>query len=87
MELNQLVSSCVASGALGARLTGAGWGGCVVSLINKKDVASYCDKLWDAFYKDNDAVLESDGKCERGEYLFQCSPSQGVAIIMNLLKN
>ncbi|VDK20150.1 unnamed protein product [Anisakis simplex] len=34
-ELDRTVENCVNAGALGARLTGAGWGGCVVALFNE----------------------------------------------------
>lgn len=37
-ELDILVSETLKAGALGARMTGAGFGGCIVSIINKKDL-------------------------------------------------
>ena len=39
-ELNQVVKSAKKNGALGARLTGAGFGGCVVILINNNEIDS-----------------------------------------------
>lgn len=39
--LDRLVSVALEAGALGARLTGAGWGGCVVTLVE----ASKCDTV------------------------------------------
>ena len=34
-ELDATVQKCLNSGCLAARLTGAGWGGCVVALVDK----------------------------------------------------
>ena len=36
-ELDTIVSAAKRAGALGARLTGAGWGGAVIVLVNKRD--------------------------------------------------
>lgn len=44
-ELEELVKTCREKGALGARLTGAGWGGCVVALVKESIVPRFIADL------------------------------------------
>ena len=49
-ELDEMVEIALEAGAAGARLTGAGFGGCVVALCEESAVASVMDALADRFY-------------------------------------
>ncbi|WP_421789141.1 galactokinase [Hyphobacterium sp.] len=44
-EIDALVDAAVELGALGARLTGAGFGGCIVALLQKNDAAGWRESL------------------------------------------
>ena len=44
-ELDIVVETARAAGALGARLSGGGWGGSVVALVHATDAETICDKI------------------------------------------
>jgi len=78
VELNQITELAIRNGAVGSRLTGAGWGGSTVSLVDSKDVDTFMQKMYDGFYKNNErARAISDKKM----YLFSSAPAQGAAIV------
>lgn len=78
-ELEELVKVCLDSGALGARLTGAGWGGCAVSLVKEGIVPQFILNLKERFYKPR---IEKGiiNNTELGLYVFASKPSSGAAI-------
>lgn len=59
---------------LGSRLTGAGWGGCAVSLLLNCNVDKYLDFLRNNFY------AELGVKDGLEKYLFATSPKSGACI-------
>ncbi|XP_077231970.1 mevalonate/galactokinase family protein [Tasmannia lanceolata] len=78
-ELEELVKICRDNGALGARLTGAGWGGCAVALVKEGIVPQFILNLKEAFYQSR---IEKGviGKNDLGLYVFASKPSSGAAI-------
>ncbi|EXC27501.1 hypothetical protein L484_004573 [Morus notabilis] len=78
-ELEELVNICRENGALGARLTGAGWGGCAVALVRESIVPQFILNLKEHFYQSR---IEKGiiNKNDLGLYVFASKPSSGAAI-------
>ncbi|XP_010671022.2 galactokinase [Beta vulgaris subsp. vulgaris] len=78
-ELEELVKIAREKGALGSRLTGAGWGGCTVSLVKESDVPHFILDLKEHFYQsriDKGVISNND----LGLYVFASKPASGAAI-------
>jgi galactokinase len=74
-QLDRLARMCIKAGALGARLTGAGFGGCIVALTtneSKHEVLEYLRSNWYA-----DRVLTRNSL---QDVLFLVIPTQGASM-------
>lgn len=75
-ELEQLVALAKQAGALGARLTGAGFGGCTVNIVADRDVPAFVSRLDRYFYAGR---LGSAGRVSDYRFLFK--PQGGAAVM------
>jgi galactokinase len=70
-ELNSLVEAASKlPGCLGARLTGAGFGGCTVNLVEEQHAEDFIQKLKDAYRQDTGKQAE----------VYLCRASQGPQV-------
>ena len=73
--LDRLVELALASGAHGARMTGAGWGGCTVSLVSKSNLSAFLSALTAGYFNDKPAEVVSTA-------LFDSTPGSGASIYL-----
>lgn len=71
--LDTLVDESMAAGAVGARLTGAGLGGCVLALASAFALDGVLERLHAAFY-------EPRGLSPNGSHLFAVRPGSGATV-------
>jgi N-acetylgalactosamine kinase len=82
-ELNTLVSIMRTTGALGARLTGAGFGGCAIALVRDEEVESIKEQICEHYYRKyiaehHPSLLKKHTLDET--IFFSVKPSQGAEI-------
>mmetsp|Transcript_15623 Transcript_15623/g.21124 ORF Transcript_15623/g.21124 Transcript_15623/m.21124 type:complete len:102 (+) Transcript_15623:1236-1541(+) len=80
-QLNELTKLARDSGAIGSRLTGAGWGGCTVSLVENDKVESFLTKVTEFYTKKRDMgdILWVTDDLDR--YLFATQPGMGASVL------
>ncbi|KAI8819376.1 ribosomal protein S5 domain 2-type protein [Fimicolochytrium jonesii] len=79
-EINDLTRIAREAGAYGSRLTGAGWGGCVVSLVAESEVESFIGKVREAYYDKRRPDLKGKD-AEMEDYVFASKPGGGAAVV------
>jgi galactokinase len=80
-ELNELTTLARDSGALGSRLTGAGWGGCCVSLVRKANLEDFIDKVYTYWTKERPVGEQLWITDDLDRYIFATQPAQGACVI------
>uniref|UniRef100_A0A8C8SPI6 Galactokinase 2 n=1 Tax=Pelusios castaneus TaxID=367368 RepID=A0A8C8SPI6_9SAUR len=75
-QLDQLVDICLQSGAIGSRLTGAGWGGCTVSMVPTEQLSTFLTNVKEAYYKSSDQRLTLENS------LFATKPGGGALVFL-----
>ncbi|PNW70732.1 hypothetical protein CHLRE_17g732300v5 [Chlamydomonas reinhardtii] len=80
-ELDELVGIAKEAGALGARLTGAGWGGCMVSLVRDEQVDAFVAAMSEKYYKPR-VESGSLSAAELPEVLFATQAANGAALLV-----
>ncbi|MEN6519566.1 MAG: galactokinase [Armatimonadota bacterium] len=84
-ELDTLVSICRDNGALGARLTGAGFGGCVIALVNDSGVPDFVSTVVERYYHDYLPKERNDvgvSVMALEDAVFPCKPCSGAATLV-----
>ncbi|RKP05761.1 GHMP kinase, partial [Thamnocephalis sphaerospora] len=76
-ELDTLVSVCRDHGAYGARLTGAGWGGCCVALVALADADQFLERVTAEYYGNYADVADVDITTAA----FACRAGEGAHVI------
>ncbi|KAM5235377.1 N-acetylgalactosamine kinase isoform 1-T1 [Ctenodactylus gundi] len=76
-ELDQLVDTCRKFGAHGSRLTGAGWGGCTVSLVHADELPGFLADVHEAYYQRSGRSFSPEQQS-----LFATKPGGGALVFL-----
>ncbi|NWI23328.1 GALK2 kinase, partial [Sula dactylatra] len=76
-ELDRLVDICLQFGAIGSRLTGAGWGGCTVSMVPTDKLNTFLKNVKKAYYQTDIQKLALENNS-----LFATKPGRGALVFV-----
>ncbi|XP_072481152.1 N-acetylgalactosamine kinase isoform X4 [Notamacropus eugenii] len=76
-ELDRLVDVCRQFGAQGSRLTGAGWGGCAVSLVPTDKLPDLLANVQETYYQSSQGRSAVEKRC-----LFATRPGGGALVFL-----
>ncbi|OMJ29507.1 Galactokinase [Smittium culicis] len=76
-ELNELCQIARESGSIGSRLTGAGWGGCTISLVPESTVDNFIKDVKEKYYAKHYPNLTPE---ELNNSIFSTKPGSGMYI-------
>ncbi|NWW86894.1 GALK2 kinase, partial [Rhynochetos jubatus] len=76
-ELDRLVDICLHAGAIGSRLTGAGWGGCTVSMVPTDRLNAFLETVRKAYYQSDAQRLALQNNS-----LFATKPGRGALVFV-----
>jgi galactokinase len=87
-ELDALVQIARESGAVGARLTGAGFGGCVVALVEDSRVDSFVQRVGREYFQDylkrKHPEIEANSS-DVSNAILACTASEGACLVFKVL--
>jgi len=86
-EVEELIKCLKNAGTLGSRITGAGWGGCTVSIVKTEDADRIIKEIWETYYKEyalpNGLAVPEEKDLSKA--IFACSPAEGAGIREEIL--
>eukprot|EP00736_Rhodelphis_marinus_P003919 Rmarinus@m.5755 len=81
--VDQIAELCRESGAIGARVTGAGWGGCVLALVRASEAEAFLKEIQERMYKSDPGLREETAHAKQKEQTRTCfavSPAHGAML-------
>lgn len=81
--IDEMTSLALKQGAYGSRLTGAGWGGCTVSLVASDKIDDFIYSLKKGYYQKKLPNVKLDDP-QLNQYIFASKSGSGCGIFENL---
>ena len=80
-ELEEILNLARESGSLGGKISGAGWGGCCVSLVHKDNLKECLEKMKTYYFREREAGRQLEVKTDLDNCLFETVPGQGACVL------